>query len=78
MLLWADDETDWAKTSSLFTAWFSKVNDAVGAATALTSGGCLIRYYTDSAHNLNEATKALWAIARRAILELSPLDLRKG
>ena len=59
-------------------SWFSEVRSSVGATSALTNGGCLIRYYTDSAHGLNQATSAFWAMARRAVLGLPPLDLRKG
>ncbi|MDA1129018.1 MAG: urease accessory protein UreD, partial [Chloroflexi bacterium] len=77
MLLCAHDSIDWPETANTFTAWFSKVESPVGAASALAAGGCLIRYYADSAPCLNESTDALWAMARCAILGQPPLDLRK-
>ena len=65
-------------TATAINSWFSEVRSSVGATSVLTNGGCLIRYYTDSVHWFNEATSAFSAMARRAVLGLPPLDLRKG
>ncbi len=64
--------------ANTFNSWFSEVGSSVGAASVLTNGGRQIRYYTDSAHGLNQATSAFSAMARRGVLGLPPLDLRKG
>jgi urease accessory protein len=43
----------------------------------LSRGGCLIRLLAASAYNLQDAMRALWTQARRLLLGLPPLDLRK-
>jgi urease accessory protein len=78
MVLCADRRLDWHGTANAFTSWFAEDRNSVGAASALTNGGCLLRYFTRSAHGLNQATRTLWAMARRDLLGQPPLDLRKG
>ncbi len=78
MLLCADRRLDWHGTANTFTSWFVEDRNSVGAASALANGGCLLRYYTSSAHSLNQVTRALWEIARHALLGQPLLDLRKG
>ena len=78
MLLCADRDFNWHMTADTFTSWFLEDRDSVGAASSLANGGCLLRYYTRSAQCLNQVTRALWAMARRTLLDQPPLDLRKG
>ena len=78
MLLCADCSLDWHRTANTFTNWFVEDRNSVGAASALAKGGCLLRYYTRSAHCLDLVTRTLWAMARWALLGQPPLDLRKG
>ena len=78
MLLCADSSLDWHGTADTFTSWFLGDRDSVGAASSLANGGCLLRYYTRSAQCYNQVTRALWAMARRTLLDQAPLDLRKG
>ena len=77
MLLCGGD-LDWNETADTFTEWFLEDSNSVGAASAIANGGCLLRYQTSSAHCLNQATRALWAMARHTLLGQPPLDLRKG
>lgn len=49
-----------------------------GAVSELGRGGVLVRFLTAGAPELQAAFHRLWAIARGALLGLSPLDLRKG
>ena len=78
MVLCADSRVDWPGTADAFTSWFAEDPNSVGAASALANGGCLLRYYTRSAHCLNQVTRTLWTMARRDLLGQPPLDLRKG
>ena len=78
MFLYADNGLDWHRTANTFTSWLLEDRNSVGAASALANGGCLLRYYTHSAHCLNQVTRTLWAMARRTLLGQPPLDLRKG
>jgi urease accessory protein len=48
----------------------------VGAA-ALPRRGALVRILASTAHELTTLASALWALARRRLLDLPPLDLRK-
>jgi urease accessory protein len=77
MLLCADGPFDWYDIAGTFTDWFANNQDSTGAASALANGGCLIRYYTHSAQCLKQATRTLWAMARRELLNHPPLDLRR-
>ncbi len=78
MLLCGERGFDWHGTASMFTDWFADDPDSVGAASPLANGGCLLRYYTHSAHCLKQVTHKLWAMARHTLLDQPPLDLRKG
>ncbi len=78
MLLCADGPLDWPDIAGTFTNSFSDNQDATGAASALVNGGCLIRYYTQSAQCLKRVTRVLWATARCALLERPPLEMRGG
>ena len=70
MLLCADKSLAWNETANTFTSWFAEDRNSVGAASALANGGCLLRYYTRSAHCLDQLTRTLWAMARLALLGL--------
>jgi urease accessory protein len=48
-----------------------------GGATALPRDGCLVRFLAPSAYDLTEAARGLWTLARRLLLGLPPVDLRK-
>ena len=77
MLLCGDSHLDWHGAADAFTSWFVNDRDSNGAATTLPNGGCLLRYQTESAHCLDQVTRALWAMARGIFLNQPPLDLRK-
>lgn len=78
LLLCSDADIDWRGTANEFTGWFSDGGDAIGGASALANGGCLVRFYTESAHCLKQTVSSLWGMARLAILGEPPMDLRKG
>lgn len=48
-----------------------------GGVTRLGRGGLLVRFLAASAPELQATFRQLWAIARRSLLGLGPLDLRK-
>jgi hypothetical protein len=50
----------------------------LGGASPLPSGGCVARLLTASAHELAEVREALWRCARRHLLGLGGVDLRRG
>lgn len=77
MVVYADVDLDWQEMADGFTRVVSDDRDSVGAASTLSDGGCLVRYYTVSAHGLNKVTSRLWAMARRSLLDRPALELRK-
>lgn len=49
----------------------------LGGASPLSRGGCVARLLTASAHELGEGRRALWRCARRHLLGLGEVHLRK-
>jgi urease accessory protein len=77
MLVCAGRDLDWQEMTNNIARLLSETCNAVGAASTLAGGGCLVRYHTETAHSLNETNKALWAVARRSLLGKQPVELRK-
>lgn len=49
-----------------------------GGVSPMARDGCLVRVLAPSAYDLTDATRGLWTLARRLLLGLPALDLRKG
>jgi urease accessory protein len=62
---------DLAEVVGVESAW-------LGGASPLPRGGCVARLLTASAHEQAEGREALWRCARRHLLGLGGVDLRKG
>lgn len=49
-----------------------------GGVSQIARDGCLVRVLAPSAYDLTDAIRGLWTLARRLLLDLPALDLRKG
>jgi len=70
--------TDWEGVAGELGAVVGPASPWLGGASPLPWGGCLVRVLTPSAHALVDAREALWHRARRLLLGLEGLDLRRG
>jgi urease accessory protein len=68
---------NWQRVADAMHATLATMPQLRAGASLLGSGGCVVRYLTSSAGDLADATSALWAGARQAMLALPPFDLRK-
>ncbi len=50
--------------------------EVLGGASLLARSGCVVRFLAPSAHVLTAFARAAWALGRRHLLGLPPLDLR--
>lgn len=83
------EQYDYAATWALFAesdprAWIAALREELaalagvhGGVSALGCGGCLARLLAVSADALAAAGQRLWALSRRLVLNLAPLDVRK-
>jgi urease accessory protein UreH len=77
LLIVADRLPDWRPVVASLCAELETVPGVLGGISLLSESGCSARYLAKSAIDLHEATRRLWAAARRQVLHLPPLDLRK-
>jgi urease accessory protein len=70
-------EGDWAALRGAVAAVLANHPGACGAAGTLARGGLMVRLLATTAPALLGAIDTLWALARRSVLGLSPLALRK-
>jgi urease accessory protein len=77
LLIVADSFPDWHPVLASLRAELEAVPGVIGGASLLTEAGCSVRYLASSAIALQEATRRLWAAARREVLHLPPFDPRK-
>jgi urease accessory protein len=77
LLIVVDSFPDWRPVLASLRAELEAVPGIIGGASLLTEAGCSARYLASSAIALHEATRRLWAAARREVLHLPPFDPRK-
>ena len=77
LLIVADSFPDWRPVLASLRAELEAVPDVISGASLLTEAGCSARYLSSSAIALQEATRRLWAAARREVLHRAPFDPRK-
>jgi urease accessory protein len=75
--LLADGVVAWEKIVHDLQQEFVKSPSIEGAASLLSSGGCVVRLLARSAPDLTQAVRILWTLARRLLLDLPAVDLRK-
>lgn len=68
----------WEEAVAALEERLSGLPSVRGGATLLARGGCVARFLAPSAADLAAAVRALWARARRLVLGLPALDLRKA
>lgn len=78
LALFADGFQSWEPVVQTLDERLREVPSVLGGASPLVRGGCLVRFLAVSAHDLTQATRSLWTLARQLLLGLPALDLRKG
>jgi urease accessory protein len=76
--LFADGFPGWETVMAALEARLAEWPSVRGGASVIAGGGCLVRFLASSAYDLTAAIRGLWAVARRSLLGLPALDLRKG
>lgn len=76
-VLIADGFDGWPGLLALMNGTLASSAQVVGGASLLATSGCVVRFLAKSAVALSDATTALWATARGALLGLPPAELRK-
>jgi urease accessory protein len=77
LLIVVDSFPDWRPVLASLRAELEAVPGIIGGASLLAEAGCSARYLASSAIALQEATRRLWAAARREVLHLPSFDPRK-
>jgi urease accessory protein UreH len=77
LLVVADSFPDWRPVIDSLRTELDGLPGVLGGVSLLSEAGCSVRYLAKSAIDLQEATRLLWITARRQVLNLPPLDLRK-
>lgn len=77
LLLIADHFENWAPLLAAARAELDAIPGIFGGASLMSHSGCGIRYLAVSAIEFEAATERLWSLARRHLLDLPPLSLRK-
>jgi urease accessory protein len=77
LVLLADGFENWPRVSDAIHATLATMPQIRAGTSLLGAGGCVVRYLAATAGDLANATSALWAAARQALLALPPFDLRK-
>jgi urease accessory protein len=77
LVMLADGFENWPSVADAMHSPLTTMPHIRAGASLLGSGGCVVRYLTQTAGDLASATSALWAAARESLLALPPFDLRK-
>jgi urease accessory protein len=78
LLLCSPGRADWSGVLGPIGDLLAERNDVQGGASLLARDGCVVRFLAPSAHALAAFAHQAWAVARRHLLGLPPLDLRLG
>lgn len=77
LLVMADPFERWNETVAAMDATLKELPSVYGGASALASGGCIVKLLARSASDLTQAQAALHGLARRIVFGAPVLDLRK-
>lgn len=77
LALFADGFHAWESVVPALAGRLRELPSVTGGASLLARDGCLVRFLAASAHDLAQATRSLWTLARRLLLGRPALDLRK-
>ncbi len=73
----ADGVDRWEDAARSLGEQLKGIGSVLGGVSPVSGGGLVIRFLAPSASNLTEATRGLWTLARRLLLGLPAVDLRK-
>lgn len=77
LIIIAEDFPDWLPLLAALRSELDVIPGIFGGASLFCHSGCSARFLARSAIALRDATQRLWAAARRHLLRLPPLALRK-
>ena len=77
LLILVDDIINWKESVAAMNAELQGMPEIYGGASALASGGCVVKLLARSASDLAYAQSALWGRARQMVFRSPPVDLRK-
>ena len=77
LLLIAGQFENWPAMLAHVRAELESAPEIFGGASLLAHSGCAVRYLAQSAIDFQSVTERLWTVARRGLLGLPPLALRK-
>ena len=75
--LWRMNSNSWKETVAAMDAELRNMPHVYGGASALASGGCVVKLLARSASDLTRAQAALWGRARQIVFGSPAIDLRK-
>jgi urease accessory protein len=77
MIVADESRSNWGDLVSEFDTFFSKASGTRGGASEFSSGGCVARFLSEDANQMRCSFNDLWGIARRRVLNLGGIDLRR-
>jgi len=77
LVIVADQSKNWQETVTAMDAELKDMPQVYGGASALASGGCVVKLLARSASDLMRAQTKLWGCARQRVFGSLPVDLRK-
>jgi urease accessory protein len=75
--IFADGFTRWSELCAAANEELKSIPEIHGGATALSRGGCVVRFLARSASDMTRANQRLWNVARYLTAGLPPFDHRK-
>ena len=76
-LLFSDRARDWADITCALVECLNELPSILGGVSPISRGGCVVRILAPSAPDLTQAVRDLWTLARKLLLGLPPVDMRK-
>ena len=77
LVMCGDGYERWQNLAGTVSDWLNDRPSVLGGISPLSRNGYMVRLLTTAGYELTEAIQGLWAIARRILLGLPALDLRK-
>jgi urease accessory protein len=72
-----DGVEDWEHMARSLDEQLKGIGSVLGGVSPISRSGVIVRFLAPSASDLTEATRSLWALARRLLLGLPAVDMRK-
>ena len=76
-LLFSNGVEDWTDITSALGECLNNLPSILGGVSPISRGGCVVRFLAPSAPDLTQVVQSLWALSRKLLLGLPPVDMRK-